>query len=62
MGRDPLVLTVSGWRLEVDMKDRGLQICIVTDDDPPRTHFVRLTQTQSGVMRDYLDDVVPVTQ
>jgi hypothetical protein len=61
MGRDALELTVNGWRLIVDMNDCRLQLAIVTDDTPHIVRYVRLTPTQSRVLRDYLDDVVPAT-
>lgn len=60
MGRDPLVLTVDGWRFELEIKDHWTQISIVTDDNTPQTRYVRITPNQSQALLAYLELNLPL--
>lgn len=62
MGSEPLRLNVEGWVFELQIKDYGAQLAIITDDRPGRTHFVRINRDQVYQLLDYLDHNMPVRQ
>ena len=61
MGSD-LKLKVGDWALEVSVKDSWVQVAIVTDDQPPKTHYMRLTHAQAEELQEYLYCNMPIRQ
>lgn len=55
MGRDPLVLQIADWKLQIDVSDGDVRVCIITDDDPASYRYVRLSIQQGHELREYLD-------
>ena len=56
----PLILPVDGWQLKMYVGTDGeLQIQIITDDSPSRTHYVRLGSIGTAAVCDYLARAFP---
>lgn len=56
-----LVLPVCDWKLQVDITEGDVRVCIITDDKPTSYRYIRISLSQAEELRDFLNRKLKAT-